>query len=116
MKKISLLIPIYNEEESIDSLHAALRPLLDNSHPDMMGAKYDWEVILVNDGSNDSSLNKIKKLNSCDPRFRYVSLSRNFGKENALLAGFDRKTGDDMVIIDADLQHPVATITIMISK
>lgn len=111
-----MLIPIYNEEESIDSLYSALCPLLDNSHPGLMGNEYDWEVILVNDGSCDSSLNKVKKLNSCDPRFRYVSLSRNFGKENALLAGFDRMTGDAMVIMDADLQHPVDTIPAMIRK
>ncbi len=116
MKKISLLIPVYNEEESIDALYAALCPLLDNKHPGLKGAEYEWEVILVDDGSHDSSLAKLKKINAEDPRFRYVSLSRNFGKENALLAGFDRMTGDAMVIIDADLQHPVDTIPEMISQ
>lgn len=114
MKKISLLIPVYNEEESIDALYAALCPLIDNKHPGLKGAEYEWEVILVDDGSHDSSLAKLKKINAKDPRFRYVSLSRNFGKENALLAGFDRMTGDAMVIIDADLQHPVGTIPYMI--
>lgn len=114
MKKISLLIPVYNEEASLDALYEALRPLLDNIHPGLCGAEYDWEVILVNDGSSDSSLCKLKELNSHDPRMRYVSLSRNFGKENALLAGFDRMTGDAMVIMDADLQHPVDTIPQMI--
>ena len=116
MKKISLLIPVYNEEASLDALHAALRPLLNNEHPGLAGRKYDWEVILVDDGSHDSSLSKLKELNKLDPRFRYVSLSRNFGKENALLAGFDRMTGDAMVIIDADLQHPVDTIPEMIAE
>lgn len=116
MKKISLLIPVYNEEASLDALYAALRPLLSNEHPGLKGAEYDWEVMLVNDGSIDSSLNKLKEINAKDPRFRYVSLSRNFGKENALLAGFDRVTGDAMVIIDADLQHPVETIPEMILK
>ena len=116
MKKISLLIPVYNEEESLDALYAALRPLLDNIHPGLEGASYDWEVIFVDDGSSDHSLSKLKALNSVDSRLRYASLSRNFGKENALLAGFDRMTGDAMVIMDADLQHPVETIPEMIRE
>lgn len=116
MKKISLLIPVYNEEASLDALRLALSPLLDNSHQGLMGEEYDWEVILIDDGSSDGSLSKLKEMNASDPRFRYVSLSRNFGKENALLAGFDRMTGDAMVIMDADLQHPVDTIPGMIAK
>lgn len=111
-----MLIPVYNEEESVAALYAALLPLLDNTHPGLMGAQYDWEVILVDDGSKDHSYEKLKELNSCDNRFRYVRLSRNFGKENALLAGFDRMTGDAMVIMDADLQHPVDTIPEMIAR
>ncbi|MDE6633339.1 MAG: glycosyltransferase family 2 protein, partial [Muribaculaceae bacterium] len=116
MKKISLLIPVYNEEESVDALYAALLPLLDNTHPGLKGAQYDWEVILVDDGSKDRSYDKLRELNGHDRRFRYVRLSRNFGKENALLAGFDRMTGDAMVIMDADLQHPVDTIPEMIAQ
>ena len=116
MKKISLLIPVYNEEASLDALYTALCPLLDNIHPGLRKAEYEWEVILVDDGSSDRSLNRLKELNSADQRIRYVSLSRNFGKENALLAGFDRMTGDAMVILDADLQHPVDAIPEMIRK
>lgn len=116
MKKISLLIPVYNEEESLDALYAALSPLLDNTHPGLKGKEYDWEVIFVDDGSKDSSYSKLKMLNAIDSRLRYVRLSRNFGKENALLAGFDRMTGDAMVIMDADLQHPVETIPRMIEE
>ncbi len=115
MKKVSLLIPVYNEEESIDSLYAALRPLLDNNHQGLK-SNYDWEVILVDDGSRDSSLEKMRKLSEDDPRIRYVSLSRNFGKENAMLAGFDRVSGDCMIIMDADLQHPIDTIPEMLSE
>lgn len=115
MKKVTLLIPVYNEEESLDSLYSALCVLLENSHPSLK-AKYDWEVILVDDGSSDKSLEKIRALNAKDPRIRYVSLSRNFGKENAMLAGFDRVTGDCMVIMDADLQHPIDTIPEMLAE
>lgn len=115
MKKVSLLIPVYNEEESLDSLYSALRLLLDNSHPGLR-SHYEWEVILVNDGSRDSSLEKIREIHASDPRIRYVSLSRNFGKENAMLAGFDRVTGDCLIIMDADLQHPVDTIPEMLSE
>ncbi len=109
-----MLIPVYNEEESLDALYTALLPLLDNTHPGLKGVQYDWEVILIDDGSRDHSYEKLKRLNSRDSRFRYIRLSRNFGKENALLAGFDRMTGDAMVIMDADLQHPVDTIPEMI--
>ncbi|MDE6560862.1 MAG: glycosyltransferase family 2 protein [Muribaculaceae bacterium] len=116
MKKISLLIPVYNEEESIDALYTALIPLLNNTHTGLNGKSYDWEVILVDDGSSDCSAEKIKELHNFDSRFRYVRLSRNFGKENALLAGFDRFTGDAMVIMDADLQHPVSAIPEMIAQ
>ena len=115
MKKVSILIPVYNEEESLDALHAALRPLLDNSHP-ALKSNYEWEVLLVDDGSRDGSLSKLRQLNALDPRIRYVSLSRNFGKENAMLAGFDKATGDCMVIMDADLQHPVDTIPEMLAE
>lgn len=115
MKKVSILIPVFNEEASLDALHAALRPLLDN---DMEGLpdRYEWEVILVNDGSRDRSLEKLRELHDKDRRMHYVSLSRNFGKENAMLAGFDRATGDCMVIIDADLQHPVGKIPEMLTE
>lgn len=116
MKKISLLIPVYNEEESLDALYAALIPLLDNTHSLLKGTKYEWEVLLIDDGSHDHSSDKLKEINRRDPRFRYVRLSRNFGKENALLAGFDRVTGDALVIMDADLQHPVDTIPEMIKQ
>lgn len=115
MKKVSILIPLFNEEESLDALYAALRPLLDNVHSGLK-SHYDWEVVMIDDGSRDRSLEKLRSLHASDPRVRYVSLSRNFGKENALLAGFDKVTGDCMVIMDADLQHPVDTIPLMINE
>lgn len=115
MKKVSILIPVYNEEESLDSLYKALCPLLDNTLPGLK-SKYEWEVVMVNDGSRDRSLEKLRQLNVRDPRIGYASLSRNFGKENALLAGFDRVTGDCMIIMDADLQHPVEAIPKMLEQ
>lgn len=115
MKKVSILIPVFNEEESLDALRDALRPLLDNTHPGLKSA-YLWEVMMVDDGSSDHSLEKLKAFNAADPRMRYVSLSRNFGKENALLAGFDRVSGDCMVIMDADLQHPVEAVPRMLEE
>lgn len=115
MKKVSILIPVYNEEESLDPLYDALRPLVDNQLPGLP-TDYEWEVVMVNDGSRDHSLEKLRQLNARDSRFRYVSLSRNFGKENALLAGFDRVSGDCMIIMDADLQHPVYAIPRMLEQ
>lgn len=115
MKKVSILIPVYNEEESLDPLYAALHPLIDNKLPGLP-SNYDWEVVMINDGSRDRSLEKMRQLNARDPRIRYASLSRNFGKENALLAGFDRVSGDCMIIMDADLQHPVDAIPKMLDQ
>jgi glycosyltransferase involved in cell wall biosynthesis len=76
--------------------------------------KYVWEVLFVNDGSKDHTLQIIQELHSKDLRFSYVDLSRNFGKENAMLAGFDYVTGDCMVIMDADLQDPPSLIPEML--
>ena len=82
-----------------------------NAHRD-----YDWEVLLVNDGSKDNTLEVMRDLRSKDNRICYVDLSRNFGKEKAMLAGFDYVTGDCMVIMDADLQHPPHVVNEMIAK
>ena len=108
MKKISILIPCYNEEKSLPLLYPELVKLM-NGHPG-----YEWELMFVNDGSADGTLRVLKQLRQQDQRVNYVDLSRNFGKENAMLAGFDHVTGDCMVIIDADLQHPPTLIPEMI--
>ena len=108
MKKISILIPCYNEEQSLPLLYPELVKLMD-SEPN-----YEWELMLVNDGSRDNTLMVLQQLRGQDQRVNYVDLSRNFGKEAAMLAGFDHVTGDCMVIIDADLQHPPKLIHDMI--
>jgi glycosyltransferase involved in cell wall biosynthesis len=108
MKKVSILIPCFNEEQSLPLLYPELKKLMDSK------TMYDWEVLFINDGSKDNTLNIIKALRSADCRISYVNLSRNFGKENAMLAGFDYVTGDCMVIMDADLQDPPSLIPQML--
>lgn len=108
MKKISILIPCYNEEKSLPLLYPELVKLMEGNKA------YDWELMFVNDGSTDGTLAALHQLRQQDSRVNYVDLSRNFGKEAAMLAGFDYVTGDCMVIIDADLQHPPTLIPEMI--
>ena len=108
MKKISILIPCYNEEKSLPLLYPELVKLMDANQ------NYEWELMFINDGSRDNTLQELIKLRQQDKRVNYVDLSRNFGKETAMLAGFDYVTGDCMVIIDADLQHPPTLIPDMI--
>ena len=100
MKTVSILIPCYNEEPNIVSIYNALVAIIDKCND------YLWEIMFVNDGSQDNTLEQIKSIGKEDSRVSYVSLSRNFGKENALLAGFDYICGNCVIIIDADLQHP----------
>lgn len=108
MKTISLVIPAYNEEDSLETLFLRLTRLTKKL------AKYNFEFILVDDGSADKTLEILKKQAKEDSRFRYVSLSRNFGKEIAMLAGLDHVTGDASIILDADLQNPPELIEEML--
>lgn len=109
MKTISILIPCYNEEASLQLLYEKLVELT-------AFGNYAWEFMFVNDGSIDNTLGYLKELAARDSRVRYISLSRNFGKENAMLAGFDLVSGDCMVIMDADLQHPTTLIPEMLRR
>lgn len=109
-KKVTILIPSYNEEESIPLLYVELRKVIETL------SQYEWEILFVNDGSKDQTLEVIKVLRAKDERVNYIDLSRNFGKENAMLAGFDYATGDCMIIMDADLQHPPHIISDMLGK
>lgn len=108
MKKVTILIPCYNEEASLPALYEALHGLMEQN------TGYEWEVLMVNDGSRDHTIDVIKQLRAKDKRICYIDLSRNFGKENAMLAGFDYATGDCMVIMDADMQDPPSLIPEMI--
>ena len=100
MKKVTLLIPVYNEEAMLPTLYQRLIELVNRN------AVYEWEILFVNDGSSDTTLECLRRLRQQDKRVNYVNLSRNFGKEVAMLAGFDYATGDCCVVMDADLQDP----------
>lgn len=108
MKKISLIIPCRNEEDSLPLLYPELCKIMDEP------LDYEWEILFINDGSEDKTLDIIRKLRESDNRICYVDLSRNFGKENAMLAGFDYVTGDCAIILDADLQDPPSLILDML--
>ncbi len=109
MKKIvSILVPCYNEEASLPQLYAEVCKLMDAE------SDYDWELFFIDDGSRDNTMSIIMDLAQNDARVSYAGLSRNFGKENAMLAGFDHVAGDCMVIMDADLQHPPTLIPEML--
>ena len=113
MKKISILIPCYNEQESLPLLYKALYEVMEDAR---VASKYEFEVMLVNDGSTDSTLSIMRRLHKEDARISYIDLSRNFGKENAMMAGFDYVTGDCCVIMDADLQDPPQVLFQMVEK
>ena len=109
MKKVSILIPCYNQEASLPLLYDQLLILFEEL------PQYEWEMLFINDGSRDNTLSELCKLRDKDTRVNIIDLSRNFGKENAMLAGFDYVQGDCMVIMDADLQHPPMTIKEMLT-
>ncbi|MBL7050372.1 MAG: glycosyltransferase family 2 protein, partial [Nitrospira sp.] len=109
-KLISIVIPVYCEESNIKNLYAQLEAVT------TMLVQYDWEYIFVNDGSPDNSYAVLKSLADDDPKVKVLSLSRNFGKENALSAGVMSTESDAVITIDADLQHPPELIPEMIKK
>lgn len=100
MKKISIIVPTYNEEESILLLYKRIEKVIENMK------NYEFEILFVNDGSKDKTIEIIKELRKNDNRICYVDLSRNFGKEIAMIAGIDHATGDCVIFMDADLQDP----------
>ncbi len=100
MKKITVIIPAYNEEESLPPLYERLEKLMRSMD------HYEFEILFVNDGSKDNTINLIKEYREKDNRICYVDFSRNFGKEIAMIAGLDYATGDCVIFMDADLQDP----------
>jgi len=100
MKTVTIIIPAYNEEESLPMLFDRVTALINSID------NYEFEVLFVDDGSKDNTLELIKKQREKDARFSYVTFSRNFGKETAMIAGLDYALGDAVIFIDADLQDP----------
>lgn len=100
MKKISIIIPAYNEEESLPILYDRINNLMSTMK------NYEFEILFINDGSKDKTLEIIKEIRQNDQRICYVDFSRNFGKEIAMMAGLDYATGDCVIFMDADLQDP----------
>lgn len=106
---LSLVIPFLNEEEVIPELDRRLRKMLE-------GVAVTWEVIFVNDGSSDQSLGLLQALAAGEPRYRILSLSRNFGHQIAVTAGLDHAAGEAVVVMDADLQDPPQIVVDMLAK
>src|SRR5688572_20445986 len=105
---ISLIVPVLNEERSI-------RPFLERTIPILNGTSLSWEVLFVNDGSTDNTLQEIRAARTLHPQVRALDLSRNFGKELALCAGLDHARGRAVIPIDVDLQDPPELIPEMIA-
>ncbi len=107
-KTVTLLVPVFNEEEVLPLFYDRIRLLIDDI------PRYRFELLFVDDGSSDRSMEIIRRLGADDPRIAWLSLSRNFGKEAAMIAGLDSSRGDAVVILDADLQDPPELIVDML--
>lgn len=108
-KLITILVPAYNEEDVLIMLYERVSTIMNSL------TNYNFEILFVNDGSTDKTLDILKNLREKDNRICYLNLSRNFGKEIAMIAGLDYSKGDAVIIIDADLQDPPELIPKMIS-
>lgn len=109
MKTISILVPCFNEEQALPIFLNKIKIITENIN-------YRWQILLVDDGSTDSTLSIMKLAHQQDSHIDYIELSRNFGKEAAMLAGLDYVNGDAVIIMDADLQHPISVIPQMIEQ
>ena len=107
MKKVNLVVPCYNEEESIPFFYEEIKKVRKELNAEI-------EIIYVNDGSKDNSLNVMKEISKKDKLVKYISFSRNFGKEAAMLAGLEASSGDYVTIMDVDLQDPPSLLPEMI--
>ena len=107
-KLLSIIIPCYNEEETLDIICAAIMKELFSLE------QYDFEILLINDGSKDRTLEKMRELAERNDKIKYYSFSRNFGKEAAIYAGLNNAKGDYVVMMDADMQDPPALLPKML--
>lgn len=106
--KISLIVPCYNEEDSLSTLYGELVKVSQNM------SDYEFEYLFIDDGSHDKTLDIIKGFSKSDARVTYISFSKNFGKEAAMYAGFCNATGDYVAVIDADMQDPPSLLPKMV--
>jgi glycosyltransferase involved in cell wall biosynthesis len=107
---LSIVVPVYNEEQNVPLLYQAVIAALKD-------LTQSWELILVDDGSRDRSLAELEKLAACDPqRVRVIAMRRNFGQTTAIAAGIDHSCGDIVILMDADLQNDPADIPMMLEK
>ncbi|MFF4801997.1 glycosyltransferase family 2 protein [Streptomyces sp. NPDC001351] len=107
---ISIVAPCYNEEDVIERFHDQVQKVAE----ELLPLGHDMEFVYVDDGSRDRTLAALERLSGRDARVRYLSFSRNFGKEAALLAGLRHSSGDSVIVMDADLQHPPELIKRMV--
>ena len=110
MKKISVVVPCYNEQEALPIFYVETTKELEKI------PNVTWEFVLVDDGSRDKTLETMQKLAEKDEKVKYISFSRNFGKESAMYAGLENATGDYVVLMDADLQDPPALLGRMVKE
>ena len=108
-KLITIVVPAYNEARNI-------MPLYDKIYEVFSTTNYNWEIIFVNDGSSDNTLQVLREISLTHTNCKYISFAKNFGKDNALKAGIDNATGDAIVTMDADLQHPPILLLELIKK
>ena len=106
--KISLIVPCYNEEDSLSALYGELTSVSEKM------SDYEFEYLFIDDGSHDKTLDIIKGFSKSDARVTYISFSKNFGKEAAMYAGFCNATGDYVAVIDADMQDPPSLLPKMV--
>lgn len=108
-KKLSIVVSVYNEEAALREFYRISRPIFES-------LPWDYELLFVNDGSTDSSERIIREFAAENPKIRLIDFSRNFGHEAAMIAGIDYSTGDGVVCMDADLQHPPELLRDIIEK
>ncbi|CCY60108.1 glycosyltransferase family 2 protein [Coprococcus eutactus] len=108
MKKVNLIVPCYNEAEALPLFKDELNKVIQTLD------QYTFEILLINDGSTDTTLSVMKEICDTDSHYKYISFSRNFGKEAAMYAGFCNSDGDYAAIMDADMQDPPALLPDML--
>ena len=109
MKFISIVVPVYNEADNLRHFSSAVRQV-------MAALPYQYQLLFINDGSTDTSLNILQQLQHEDEHIHYISLSRNFGHQAALTCGLDQADGDAIITMDGDMQHPPALLPRLLSE